>query len=211
MGGGLIHNFFTLFTGALALNDDVFVVARDAPRALAAALIIAFIAGCSNTLGRSVILFANRVPRERFAGTVLLIAVVYVGRLVVWCLSTWLVARLLFGQMPFRTALLIILLGQAPQVFSFLVMSPYLGSTLRRVLDVYSLIVVVDAAGAMIGATIGRTLLCVGVGWLIVVVLADLLERPLAGVRTWMLHSPSGQMVPDAEAAIRQQLLAPRN
>jgi hypothetical protein len=208
--GELLGRFLTLFFGALTLNRDVFLAARDAPGALPAALLIAFVAGCSSTLGRCVVLFANRVSRDRFMVAVLMAASVYVVRLVVWCVSIWLIARLLFGLVPFETALLIILLGQAPQVFAFLVMSPYIGSSVRRVLDVYSLIVVVAAARVMLDARVSRTLLCVGAGWVVVVLLSDLLERPLSGVRTWMWRASSGQPAPATEEAIRRQLLVDR-
>ena len=215
MDGTLISNFLYLFGGALTLNHDVFLAARDNPRALPAALLIAVIAGCSYTIGRAVVLFANRVPRDRFARTVLLGAAVYVIRLVIWCVSAYLIAWLLFGSAPFsfalfNIALLAILLGQAPQVFSFLVMLPYSGSSVRRLLDAYAFVVVLAAARTMFDASVGRTLLCVTAGWLVQSVVSDLVERPLAGVQPWMWHASTGRTTPSTEEAVRQQVLAGR-
>ena len=64
------HNFFVLIGGALTLNGEVLLVARDAPRAYLAAVILALGAGASLTLGQCVVLFANRVPEVPGGGTV---------------------------------------------------------------------------------------------------------------------------------------------
>jgi hypothetical protein len=210
VNGHLIHDFFYLLGSALTLNREVFVAVRDDPRALVVSFLIAFVAGCSYTIGRSVVLFANRVPRNRFIRTVILAAIVYVVRAVIWCISAWLIARVLFGRVPFNIALLAVLLGQAPQVFSFLVMVPYVGSSLRRLLDAYAFVVVLAATRTMLDASITRTLLCVTAGWFVQSVIADLLERPLAGVHPWMWRASAGQTTPSTEEAVRQQVLTGR-
>ena len=57
----LWSNFWTLVGGALTLNGQVLLVARDAPRAYLAAVLLGVAAGISLALGQSVVLFANRV------------------------------------------------------------------------------------------------------------------------------------------------------
>jgi hypothetical protein len=77
-------NFWLLVGGALTLNGEVLLAARDAPRAYLAAVVLALAAGVSLTLGQSVVLFANRVPPGRFAATVLAGALLYGARLLLW-------------------------------------------------------------------------------------------------------------------------------
>ena len=137
-------NFWTLIGGALTLNGQVLLLARDAPRAYWAAMIIAVVAGISMMLGQSVVLFANRVPPGRFLATLFAGSVAFVSRLALWSFSIWVVGVISPRYaLPIGIIFLAVCFGQAPQLFSFFEMLPYLGSSLRRVLDAYSLIVVV--------------------------------------------------------------------
>src|SRR5262249_20931618 len=87
-------NFWTLVGGALTLNGQVLLAARDAPRAYLAAVLLAVLAGISLTLGQSVVLFANRVPPGRFAFTLLAGGVTYLARLLLWSVAIWLIGVL---------------------------------------------------------------------------------------------------------------------
>src|SRR4051794_23839189 len=137
-------NFWILVGGALTLNGEVLLVARDAPRAYLAAAVLAVAAGVSMTLGQCAVLFANRVPPGRFAASLGAGALTYLARLAMWSVCIWLVGVISPRYaLPLGICFLAVCFGQAPQLFAFFEMIPYLGTALRRVLDAYSLIVVV--------------------------------------------------------------------
>src|SRR5262249_4517937 len=83
--------------------------------------------------------------------------------------------------------------GQAPQLFAAYEMLPYVGSWLRRVLDAYSLIVVVAGLEAMLDVPVLEGFIAAALGWLLQAFLGGLLERPLAGVEDWMWRTASGR------------------
>ena len=175
-------NFWTLIGGALTLNGQVLLLARDAPRAYWAAMIIAVVAGISLMLGQSVVLFANRVPPGRFPATLFAGSVAFVSRLALWSFSIWVVGVISPRYaLPIGIIFLAVCFGQAPQLFSFFEMLPYLGSSLRRVLDAYSLIVVVAGLRWMLDLPVLSAFLAAGLGWLLQSFLAGILEGPCPG------------------------------
>jgi hypothetical protein len=204
----LIGNFFELIGGALTLNGEVLLAARDAPRAYLAAVIMALAAGISLSLGQCVVLFANRVPPGRFTATVLAGALLYGARLLLWTVAIWVVGVISPRYaLPLDTIFLAVCFGQAPQLFGFFIMIPYLGMSLRRVLDAYSLIVVVAGLRVMLDVPVLAAFFAAGLGWLLQSFVAGLLERPLAGVRAWMWRTASGREDFASAGAIVDELL----
>jgi hypothetical protein len=198
-------DFLALIGSALTLNRSELAVAAAAPGALSAALLIAFLGGVSLMLGQSVVLFANRVSRRRFAACLAIAGLVYVAGLVVWGVTIWLSARLLFKlDIPFRTITIAVGVGQAPLLFGFLILIPYLGSSIQRILNVYSLLVVVAALSAVLGVRVWEAGVLAAAGWFLRAGCDRALHRPLAGVRTWLWRASTGRPTP----LIRQSALA---
>jgi hypothetical protein len=78
-------------------------------------------------------------------------------------------------------------------LFGLLVLLPYMGTGIHRLLDVYSLLVVVAALSALLGVRLWEALLAAGAGWALRAVLTTLLARPLGGVQLWLWRAASGQ------------------
>jgi hypothetical protein len=187
-------DFWILVGGALTLNGQVLLLARDDPLAYHAAVLLAVLAGVSRTLGQSVVLFANRVPPGRFAVTLLLGGVTYLARLSLWSVCIWLIGVIHpHYELHLGATFLAVCFGQAPQLFAAYEMLPYVGSWLRRVLDAYSLIVVVAGLEAMLHVPVLPAFFAAALGWLLQAFLGGLLERPLAGVEDWMWRTASGR------------------
>jgi hypothetical protein len=205
---GFWRDFFRLIGGALTLNGDVLLAARDDPRAYLAAVLLGVAAGLSLMLGHSVVLFANRVPPGRFAVTLLAGALVYLVRLLVWAVCIWLVGVVSPRYaLPLGTTFLAVCFGQAPQLFAVFELLPYVGTSLRRALDAYSLIVVVAGLRVMLSLPVLPAFFAAGLGWLLQAFLAGLLERPLSGVRGWMWRSASGRAEFESATQIVGELL----
>src|SRR5215831_8978736 len=121
----------SLIGSALSLDRVALALAVTSPGALTAALTIALLSGISLMLGQSVVLFANRVSRKRFAVCLGVAGVVYVGGLIVWGVTIWFAARYIFGlDISARTITFAVCVGQAPLLFGFISLIPYLGTSL---------------------------------------------------------------------------------
>jgi hypothetical protein len=198
--------FLSLIGSALALDRNALAVAATAPGALSAALWIAFLGGVSLMLGQSVVLFANRVSRRRFAACLVIAGLVYVAGLAVWGVSIWLSARIFGLDIPTGAITFAVCVGQAPLLFGFFCLIPYVGTSLQRILMVYSLLVVVAALSAVLDIRVWQAALLAAIGWALRAGLDRALSRPLAGVRTWLWRASTGRPTPvtreDALAAL---------
>src|SRR5688572_15202136 len=193
-------DFFALVGSALALDRNALAVAATAPGALTAAIWIAFLGGASLMLGQSVVLFANRVSRRRFAACLVIAGLVYVLGLVIWGITIRLSASVFGLDILAGTIAFAVCVGQAPMLFGFLCLMPYLGTSLQRILYAYSLLVVVAALSAVLDIRVWQAALLAAVGWAVRAGLDRALTRPLSGVRTWLWRASTGRPTPITRA-----------
>jgi hypothetical protein len=191
----MLSEVFALAGAALSLDRTALAMAT-APEAVTPALVLALLAGLSLTIGQCFILFANGVSRRRFVLCLLLMTVVFLTGLLVWGASIWLIATF-FADVPVSVTDIVVAvcLGQAPLLFGFLVLIPYLGSSIRRILEAYSLVVVIAALSAMFAIRPLAALGLCGLGWGLQYAMVGLLQRPLAGMRRWLWQAASGTPV----------------
>jgi len=205
-GGVGMAEFWSLVGAALSLNRDALAAAAAVPGALGTALWIAFLGGASLMLGQSVVLFANRVSRRRFAACLLVAGLVYVGGLAVWAVTIGLSALVFKLDIPAGTITFAVCVGQAPLLFAFFCLIPYLGTSIQRILYWYSLLVVVAALSAVLDIRVWQAGLLAAIGWILRAGIDRALTRPLAGVRTWLWRASTGRPTPitreDALAAL---------
>jgi hypothetical protein len=197
-------DFVALVGSALALDRSALAVAATLPGALGAALWIAFLGGLSLMLGQCVVLFANRVSKRRFVACLAVAGLVYVAGLIVWGITTWLSARVFGLDISARTITFAIGVGQAPLLFGFFCLIPYAGTSLQRILAVYSLLVVLAALSAVLEVKLWHAALLAAMGWILQAGLSRALDRPLAGVRTWLWRASTGRPTP----IMRQEALS---
>lgn len=203
----MLSDAFALAGAALSLDRAAWLAARDAGGLAGAGWLLALLAGLSLTIGQSVILFANGVSRTRFVLCLLLFAVVFVAGLLTWGVSIWVIAT--YGlrlSLPRDSIALAICLGQAPLLFGFLVLVPYLGSSIRRILEAYSLVIVLAALSALFEIRPLTAVAIGGLGWALETLTLSLLQRPLAGMRLWLWQVASGRPVYLAPHELRQSL-----
>jgi hypothetical protein len=200
--------FFALLGAALSLDRPALAAAAEAG-ALSAGLAIALLGSVSLMLGQSVVLFANQVSRRRFLACLLVAGSVYVLGLIVWAATIKLVASFVFAlDASDRVIVLAVCLGQAPRVFAFLILLPYVGASIQRALDAYALVVVVAALSAMLAVDIWPALRLALAGWALQAGLDELLHRPLAGMRTWLWRASTGRPTPIRSHEVADALAA---
>ena len=130
------------------------------------ALFLAFLAGMSEMLGQSVVLVLNRVPLFRFIISLMLTGIVYVSTALIWAAGATFFAHFFHEtSLPFDAFLGVIALGFAPRLFGFLVIAPYYGVLLSRILDAWALACVTYGVRDVADIPLVYAALCSGIGW----------------------------------------------
>jgi len=134
--------YFTHIIGGILRLDPLAIEAVLDEESYWIALAILLLGGISLGLGQSVILFANRVRRRRFALSLLLNGLVILAGVCLWAATTWLLVSLLF-QVDISYWLFFsgAALSTAPFLFGFLVLIPYLGNLIFQILRIWVLLI----------------------------------------------------------------------
>lgn len=199
--GDFVAAVFDAIGLALGLNPDASGYINTDADAIAVVVTVAFIAGVSLLLGQSVVLFLNRVTRIRFVFSLALNGALYVVNLIIWSTVIWGIGRLAFDvQQPIGIAMMAVLLGSAPFVFGFFILVPYLGLIFSRVLYAWSLLVTLVMVESAFEIGWLRTAVCVGLGWLVLLLIDRTVGRPIVTVRDRVLMKLTG-VAPYAQAS----------
>lgn len=178
---------------ALRLDPRAFEVVQNSPDSRWIILLIAILGGASLLVGQSVILFVNRVRPARFLVSLLVNGLVFAISLLVWALAIWLTSRLLFpNNIPFGTVARMVGLGAAPYVLGFLVLIPYMGDFIGRVLAVWSFLIVLAALTYVAQGAFWAVLVCTGIGWLLVTVMSLTIGKPIVALRNRLFRAVTG-------------------
>jgi hypothetical protein len=178
---------------SLGLNLEAAKFVAIQPATIAVVVTVALITGMSLLIGQSVVLFLNRVPKSRFAITLLLNAVIYVANLAVWSTVVWAVSTfVLNATQPIGIGAMALLLSSAPFLFGFLVLVPYLGLIIVRILYAWSLLISIVLIETIYGVNALQALLCVGLGWLLLLVLNRTIGKPIVAARDRLFRRFTG-------------------
>jgi predicted Abi (CAAX) family protease len=159
----------------------------------AVALGIVLIAGLSQAVAQSIVLFANRVRPARFALSVAVSALLFAFGFLFLVLSTFAVSALPgVRHISFATVLLVLAFSYAPLAFAFWAALPYVGNGILWGLRVWHLpAMVVGVAWAARVAPIDGFLYVVG-GWLVSNVAQHTFGRPIANLGARCLNAAAG-------------------
>ena len=156
--------------------------------------LIIFLAGLSVGLGsQSVVLLVNRVTPIRFALNLLLSAAIYLAGALIWMASIWLIGRYVFATtIPFMQVVAAVSLAYVPLLYAALVLLPYIGPAIGVLLELWSLVIAVTAVGVAYQLPAWKALLCVVLGWLLLLLARFLLGRPAARLDHWLWMVTTG-------------------
>jgi hypothetical protein len=177
----------------LTLKADGVRIAQSYPHAGWIAFGVVMVAGISLLLGHSVILFLNQIRPSRF-----IFSLVANGRLLAigWVIrsaAVWGVGNLLFARAPsFDLVLKVIAFSYAPLAFAFLSLMPYLGPFVLRLLYAWSFLIAIRAIDLTFYVNTWQALLCVGIGWLLLILLTATVGKPLIALQDWLWHRITG-------------------
>ncbi len=189
-----LYNLWQVILNALRFNPNLQALVEAYPAdSLSLTIGVAFVGGASLLLGQSVLLFVNRVRPGRFLASLALNGLLFTINLLVWGTSIWVIGRFLF-DIPTTLAISIrlILLAAAPMVFGFFVLMPYMGQLIYRLLYVWSLLITLQVVRFQYQTNLIQTLVMVGLGWLVMLLLTATIGRPVIWIRNRIVHGVVG-------------------
>lgn len=185
--------FFSTIWQALRLNPTVYASVQDAPGGMAIAVAVVLLAGFSEAVGQSLVLFLNHVRPARFGLALLLATLSHIAGYVIWTLTIWLAAGLLFGvRAPLLAVASAVGLAYAPQIFSFFILTPYLGNAFSVLLSLWSMLAVVLAVRIGVGLQTWQAVVVAGMGWLLLQVMRRTIGLPVLHIQRWMAAHAAG-------------------
>lgn len=178
---------------ALTLDPSIFGLAAQTPAALPVALSVVALAGLSEGVGQSIVLFINRVRPRRFVLALVLSAFSHTVGYMFWTATVWVLGMYLFGRTaPYNTLARAVGLAYAPHLLGFFVLTPYLGALFSLVIAVWSLLATVVAAQMALDITVWQAVACSGLGWLLVQIWRRTLGRPVLALERWAQRRAAG-------------------
>jgi hypothetical protein len=185
--------FFETIQQALALEPQIFVQISQAQQGLLIAISVVALAGLSEALAQSLVLFINRISPQRFGLAILLSAGTHMVGYLFWTATIWLVGTYLFNrEISYAIVGRAVGLAYAPQLLGFFVLTPYLGSLFALIISVWSLLATVVAVQVGLNLTVWQAVACSGVGWLLVQIWRRTLGRPLLRFELWLRRRTAG-------------------
>lgn len=194
--GGVLLYFEFLFKGigyALTLNRELYAFVQQHPQSGWVVAGIVLLAGASLLLGQSAVLFINRVRGGRFVLSLVVNAILYLISYIVWGGIVALVGKLLFQvDLEFWTLVRVMGLSTAPLVFGFLILAPYIGPFIGKVLNVWSFLILLTIVAFEFNVGFWGAVITVGLGWLVTLALNNTIGKPVMRLRNKVWQKVTG-------------------
>jgi hypothetical protein len=164
----VLDRFWQLISGVLTLNGDTFRAISHLPLSWIGALLVVLLAGLSQGIGQSAVLFINRVRPLRFVLSLAIAAVIFVFNYNFWVLSTWIVADWMFGvSLPLVGVIEALGFSYAPLLLGFLMVIPYFGMPISLSLSIWTLLAIVTGIKTIAPLGLWQVFQCCIGGWLV--------------------------------------------
>lgn len=178
---------------ALTLNDHIFVVVEGSRQGLWIALIVVGLAGLSQALGQSLVLFINQVRPRRFILAMIASTVGHMGGYGLWMASLWLVGVVAFGaNVTWMEVAAAVGLAYAPQLLAFFELTPFVGNPFGVLLSLWTLLAIITAVRAGFGLETWQAIVASGLGWLLFQAWRRTLGAPVYALGHWIEQRAAG-------------------
>ena len=188
-----LPSFLQIISMALRLEPRVFLAVQVAPHGIWVALAVVALAGVSEALGQSLILFLNHIRPPRFGLAVAIATATHMVGYVIWTTTIWLAGRALFHQeQPLLAVASAVGLSYAPQIFSFFVLTPYVGNLFSIVLSLWSMLAVIVSIRVGMHLEIWQAVVLASTGWILLQTLRRTIGRPVMRWQRWLASRAAG-------------------
>ncbi len=200
----MLFQAWQLLKDLLRLDTDFLASLAGEPGGNRLAVLIVVLAGVSEALGNSVVLFINRVRFSRFALTLAISGLLHAVTYLFWTASVYTVAGLVFGvDAGFGAVARIVALAQAPRILGFLQFLPLFGRPVGLVLQVLSFLAVLWSVQEALSLDPWQALVSVLLGAVGHVALQNTVGKPLNRLARWMRHRAAGVPLVTDRARLR--------
>lgn len=190
---GYLQTFWGMVGQALRLQPEVFAQIQVVPGGLLLALLVVLVASMSESAAQSIVLFLNHVRPKRFGLALSISLVSHFGGYLLWTVTIWLAGNAIFAQnQPFPKVASVVGLAYAPQIFSFLVLMPFLGNGIGIVLSLWSMLAVIVAVRAGFGIETWQAVMLAAIGWTLVQLVRRTAGRPVQRIERWLTSRVAG-------------------
>jgi predicted Abi (CAAX) family protease len=202
---------WSVIADAFRLRPQAFAAALGLSNGWALASAVVLLAGFSEAVGQSVVLFANRVKRGRFTFSLIVNAILFGFGYLFGVASTWAILRLPgLPHVHFSDLAIALALSYVPLLFAFLIALPYLGYGIGWVLRTWHLLAMVVAVMAVAGVDAFAAFAYVGIGWLGLSIAQQTVGRPIAALGDRILSAAAGVQVTSNEQLAVDRISAER-
>lgn len=178
---------------ALTLQEEIFVAVQGSRQGLLIALIVVGLAGLSQALGQSLVLFINQVRPRRFILAMIASTIGYMGGYGLWMAIVWLVAVYAFGaDVSWMAVAAAVGLAYAPQLLAFFELTPFLGNPFGVMLSLWTLLAIVIGVRAGFGLDTWQAVVASGLGWLLLQIWRRTLGAPVYALGRWIEQRAAG-------------------
>jgi len=176
-----------LVGGVVRLDPAAMQAVAESPDGLRLAIAILLLGSLSDAVGNSPVLFLSGVGGGRFAVCLLVDTLLSVLRIAVWIVSLAVLSNLLLqANISLAEATLVVGLGFAPMLFSFLALLPLLGPVLLRLLQAWVIVVMIVALRTLYDLPVGPALAVAAAGWVAVLVVGHTVDRAVVRGFGWL-------------------------
>jgi hypothetical protein len=138
---GQIATFFDTVGGILSLDPNTILAVQTSPSGLTLAIAILLLATVSDVVGNSPVLFFNKMSPGRLLAAMGIETVLSLVRLAIWMLVSALLFFVVnYVRLTLANVVLVVGIGYAPMLWSFLVVIPTVGPLIRRILIAWTLV-----------------------------------------------------------------------
>lgn len=208
MGPGEWPSFLETVRLALRLNPTIYTALPGTAQGLTYAITIVLLAGISESVGQSLVLFLNRVRPRRFILSLSITTLSNVAGYLLWTLTIWSVGNLLTeNNQPWSVVAVVVGLAYAPQILAVFELTPYLGNLIWGVLSLWSMIAIVGALHYGWGMETWQALLTSGLGWIVIQSVRRTIGKPILHLQRWLQRRAAGvplEVVPSDVARLRR-------
>ncbi|MEZ4622052.1 MAG: hypothetical protein R2867_41990, partial [Caldilineaceae bacterium] len=174
-------------------RESIFAEIQQAPGGLLVALMIVLLAGLSEALGQSIILFVNRVSPRRFVIALIITAANHVVGYLLWVVTVRVVGYYIFARfVPWPVVASAVGLAYAPQILAFFELTPFFGNSFSILFSLWSMMAIVVAVRFGLGLETWQAIVVSGVGWLAIQLWRRTIGRPIYGLGRWLQRRAAG-------------------
>ena len=193
MAPGELPGFLETLRLALRLNPSIYTALPGSTQGLTYAAAIVVLAGISESLGQSVVLFLNRVRFPRFFLALSITTLSHMAGYLLWTLTIWSVGNLLTDTyQPWSVVAVVVGLAYAPQILAFFELTPYLGNLIWGILSLWSMLAIVGALRFGWGMETWQALLVSGLGWGLIQAVRRTAGRPILHLQRRLQRRAAG-------------------